>query len=156
MCAWTLMAALANSISVSSSPSAVTVSTATTPSSRKRAAPVSTEFSRSDTLKRMEEDRERHKRLREKMWVIPLPFAASRTSAIVSNAGKGSTPQMTPSPATPISPSANAKVPIENPAAIGTKAFFQEAAAGAMEEDFGRLWEWVGDLEEEDLVELKL
>lgn len=105
----------------------------------------------------MEEDRERHKRLREKMWVIPLPFAASRASAIGSNAaGKGTTPQMTPSPATPISPSANARPPPDQSAAVRTRAFFQEAAAGAMEEDFERLWEWVGDLEEEDVADLQM
>ena len=102
----------------------------------------------------MEEDRERHKRLREKMWVIPLLLAATRASATPT--GKGATPQMTPSPATPLSPSGNARMPMENATAIGTKAFFQEAAAGAMEEDFGRLWDWVGDLEEEDLIELKM
>lgn len=91
------------------------------------------------------------------MWVIPLPLAASRASAIGSNVlGKGTTPQLTPSPATPISPSANAKAPIDQSAAVGTRAFFQKAAAGAMEEDFERLWEWVGDLEEEDLAELKM
>jgi CTD kinase subunit gamma len=105
----------------------------------------------------MEEDRERHKRLREKMWVIPLPFAASRASAIGSNVtGKGTTPQMTPSPATPISPWANARSSSEQSAVMGTRAFFQEAAAGAMEEDFERLWEWVGDLEEEDVEDLKM
>ena len=103
----------------------------------------------------MEEDRERHKRLREKMWVIPLPLAASRGSAVGPTAGKGATPQMTPSPATPLSPSANARIPVENAAAIGTKAFFQKAAVGAMEVDFGRLWDWVGELDEDDLMELK-
>jgi hypothetical protein len=91
------------------------------------------------------------------MWVIPLPFAASRASAIGSNTiAKGTTPQMTPSPATPISPSANARPPIDQSAAVGTRAFFQEAAAGAMEEDFERLWEWVGDLEEEDVADLRM
>lgn len=140
------------------SPSATSALSSTgTTSSRKRTAPVSAEFSRGDTLKRMEEDRERHKRLREKMWVIPLPLAASRASAIGSNAaGKGATPQMTPSPATPISPSANARPQSDQSAAMGARAFFLEAAAGAMEEDFERLWEWVGDLEEEDVADLKM
>ena len=36
-----------------------------------RAAP-STAFSRSDIFKRIEEDRERHKRLRERRWVQPI------------------------------------------------------------------------------------
>jgi hypothetical protein len=39
---------------------------------------------------------------------------------------------------------------------VRTRAFFQEATAGAMEEDFERLWEWVGDLEEEDVADLKM
>jgi CTD kinase subunit gamma len=46
----------------------------TTPNSKKRPHPSSlTNFSRNDTIRRMEEDRERHKRLREGMWVLPIP-----------------------------------------------------------------------------------
>jgi len=37
-----------------------------------RSAPPATTFSRSDIFKRIEEDRERHKRLRERRWVQPI------------------------------------------------------------------------------------
>ncbi len=40
--------------------------------SRKRPHPSLSSFSRQDKLRRMEEDRERHKRLRERMWVLPM------------------------------------------------------------------------------------
>ena len=49
-----------------------------TPNAKKRPHPSSlTNFSRNDTLRRMEEDRERHKRLREGMWVLPIPGVGS-------------------------------------------------------------------------------
>jgi CTD kinase subunit gamma len=42
--------------------------------------PVSVTFSRNDILRRIEDDRERHKRLRERIWVLPVPTAAETAS----------------------------------------------------------------------------
>lgn len=42
------------------------------PPPNSRSAPLSTTFSRTDIFKRIEEDRERHKRLRERRWVQPI------------------------------------------------------------------------------------
>lgn len=50
-------------------------------SSRKRTRSSLANFTRADTLRRMEEDRERHKRLREKMWVLPIPVAGRMASS---------------------------------------------------------------------------
>jgi CTD kinase subunit gamma len=45
---------------------------APTVSTAHRSAPPINSFSRSDIFKRIEEDRERHKRLRERRWVQPI------------------------------------------------------------------------------------
>ncbi|KAJ9107324.1 hypothetical protein QFC21_000774 [Naganishia friedmannii] len=136
-------------------PTSTSIPAAPAATGRKRPAPVSTEFSRSDTLKRMEEDRERHKRLREKMWVIPLPLGAVRGSIIGVHPVGAS--QTTPSPATPASPSVASKNSQDSNAPVaGTRILFQEAAAGAIEDEFERLWDLVEDLDEEDLAELRI
>jgi CTD kinase subunit gamma len=102
----------------------------------------------------MEEDRERHKRLREKMWVIPLPLGAVRGSIIGAHPTGAS--QTTPSPATPASPSVASKTSQDSNAHLaGTRILFQEAAAGAIEDEFERLWDLVEDIDEEDLAELR-
>ena len=68
----------------------------------------STTFSRSDILRRIEDDRERHKRLRERIWVLPVPSLLELSGSGRDTQGKLSTVLSTrtasASPASPASP----------------------------------------------------
>ncbi|CED83884.1 ENTH/VHS [Phaffia rhodozyma] len=50
------------------------------PSSKKRGH--FENFSQAETLRRMEEDRERHKRLRERIWILPIPRLSNPSTTI--------------------------------------------------------------------------
>lgn len=68
----------------------------------------STAFSRNDILRRIEDDRERHKRLRERIWVLPVPSLLQLSGNSREAQGKLSTVLSTrtasASPASPNSP----------------------------------------------------
>lgn len=68
----------------------------------------STTFSRNDILRRIEDDRERHKRLRERIWVLPVPSLVELSGNSREAQGKLSTVLSTrtasASPASPDSP----------------------------------------------------
>lgn len=68
----------------------------------------STTFSRNDILRRIEDDRERHKRLRERIWVLPVPSLLELSGNSREAQGKLSTVLSTrtasASPASPNSP----------------------------------------------------
>lgn len=68
----------------------------------------STIFSRNDILRRIEDDRERHKRLRERIWVLPVPSLLELSGNTREAQGKLSTVLSTrtasASPASPNSP----------------------------------------------------
>lgn len=70
--------------------------------------PSSTTFSRNDILRRIEDDRERHKRLRERIWVLPVPSLLELSGNSREAQGKLSTVLSTrtssASPASPNSP----------------------------------------------------
>ncbi|KAK4705346.1 CTD kinase subunit gamma, partial [Phenoliferia sp. Uapishka_3] len=57
-------------------------------------------FSRNDILRRIEDDRERHKRLRERLWVLPVPGTLFPSLPAVTSTSSTKT-----SPASPSSPS---------------------------------------------------
>lgn len=88
-----------------------------------------TRFSKQDTLRRIEEDRERHKRLRERVWILP---AKSFADAV---------PQ---------------KILSANNRSFGKKAEGQKLTSSstskpdALEIEFDDLWESVSDLNEDD------
>jgi CTD kinase subunit gamma len=67
-----------------------------------------THFSRNDILRRIEDDRERHKRLRERIWVLPVPSLLDLAGNNKDGQGKLSTVLSTRtssnSPASPASP----------------------------------------------------
>lgn len=67
-----------------------------------------TTFSRNDILRRIEDDRERHKRLRERIWVLPVPSLLELSGSGRDAQGKLSTVLSTrtasASPASPASP----------------------------------------------------
>lgn len=67
-----------------------------------------TTFTRNDILRRIEDDRERHKRLRERIWVLPVPSLTELSGTSKEAQGKLSTVLSTRtasnSPASPNSP----------------------------------------------------
>ncbi|KAK4055205.1 hypothetical protein OIV83_000485 [Microbotryomycetes sp. JL201] len=73
------------------------------------------QLSRNDILRRIEDDRERHKRLRERIWVLPVPttiFTISATPAAPAANATTSLPSAKPSPTSPASPSDLPQTPI--------------------------------------------
>ncbi|OCF31950.1 CTD kinase subunit gamma [Kwoniella heveanensis BCC8398] len=79
-------------------------------------------FSKTEILRRMEEDRERHKRLRERIWILPIPplhpprssaAAVSASAAALASASASKSSPSTASPFTPASPrrSATSRAP---------------------------------------------
>ncbi|GAA6061992.1 hypothetical protein JCM10212_004270 [Sporobolomyces blumeae] len=77
----------------------------------------STTFSRNDILRRIEDDRERHKRLRERIWVLPIPTTIYNAPLLLAPGSSGLDPSSTttiqgnhlygstkPSPISPASP----------------------------------------------------
>ncbi|KAL8293051.1 hypothetical protein RQP46_000745 [Phenoliferia psychrophenolica] len=66
-------------------------------------------FSRNDILRRIEDDRERHKRLRERLWVLPVPGTLFPTLLAPTHSTPSSSSKT--SPASPSSPSEVAFLP---------------------------------------------
>ncbi|ORY69313.1 CTD kinase subunit gamma CTK3-domain-containing protein [Leucosporidium creatinivorum] len=110
-------------------------------------------FSRNDILRRIEDDRERHKRLRERIWVLPVPSSlttAPSPSLLASTSSSAPPPPASssakPSPISPASPSefgptskgksrakqALAKGPTPSKAASSSNSKTSAAAAAAM------------------------
>ncbi|PWN38262.1 uncharacterized protein FA14DRAFT_159909 [Meira miltonrushii] len=91
-----------------------------------------TRFSKQDTLRRIEEDRERHKRLRERVWILP---AKSFADAVPQRA-----------------------IPASNKPALSSAKKIEGAKAAsssttkpdALNIEFDDMWESVSDLNEDD------
>ncbi|GAA5897315.1 hypothetical protein JCM6882_001856 [Rhodosporidiobolus microsporus] len=109
-------------------------------------------FSRNDILRRIEDDRERHKRLKERIWVLPVPSTIYPTVAPASSALANSSAVQKPSPISPASPFD----PSSRPASSSTRRQSLAAAAQtekpppvtagrgpelALEMEFEQLWE---------------
>jgi hypothetical protein len=120
----------------------------------------------------MEEDRERHKRLREGMWVLPIPGvrtvippqaldrpAAGGVSKLKAGAGLGSV-MSTPIPLNALSPSTNTSPasPSDNPNRSkanedkrpDTTTALEHALVDPVDVEFEQLWETVSDFDEAD------
>ncbi len=146
-----------------------------TTTSRKRPRHSLANFSRSDTLRRMDEDRERHKRLRERIWVVPMPrsaFAQGLGPAVaarhaVAKTGMTFSPgspttSSGPSPFTPASPSIH-QVIQSNAVGDGDVSTGEGSAGGpdgaqngqpqgiAPDVEFEQAWEDGSELGEDDL-----
>ncbi|KDE09814.1 hypothetical protein, variant [Microbotryum lychnidis-dioicae p1A1 Lamole] len=67
--------------------------------------PISLSLSRNDILRRIEDDRERHKRLRERIWVLPIPTSLFIIPTANSNPTWSNLSSIKPSPISPASPS---------------------------------------------------
>ncbi|GAA5834972.1 hypothetical protein JCM3766R1_002057 [Sporobolomyces carnicolor] len=66
-----------------------------------------TDFSRNDIVRRIEDDRERHKRLRERIWVLPIPSTIYQQPLLATPSPHHSATNSTnpkPSPNSPASP----------------------------------------------------
>ncbi|GAA5834881.1 hypothetical protein JCM11251_002052 [Rhodosporidiobolus azoricus] len=109
-------------------------------------------FSRNDILRRIEDDRERHKRLKERIWVLPVPSTIYPTVAPASSALSNPASVQKPSPTSPASPFD----PSSRPASSTTRRQSLTAAAPAdkappitagrgpelaLEMEFEQLWE---------------
>ena len=96
-------------------------------SSSSSSTSTSSGFSRNDILRRMEDDRERHKRLRERIWVLPLPSLQD-----ISSNPKLSTMLGTAVPTTasnsPASPASSASAPIatEQPKLVSLASYARD------------------------------
>ncbi|BGP52727.1 hypothetical protein JCM8202_004360 [Rhodotorula sphaerocarpa] len=122
-------------------------------------------FSRNDILRRIEDDRERQKRLKERLWVLPvpstiysLPLSTSIAAAAVQS-GSAALPKISPaSPASPFDPTTASSVPphlrpasaaSDRPSSAGGPAGTggSSAAGGArgpelaLDIEFEQLWE---------------
>ncbi|WVQ67416.1 uncharacterized protein L199_005612 [Kwoniella botswanensis] len=122
-------------------------------------------FSKNEILRRMEEDRERHKRLRERIWILPIPPLHPQSSQLPI---KLKSSPSTTSPFTPASPSnskpSNASTPNQGkmappPVPVADKEKTQEIEGGgletALEVEFEQAWEGVSDIDEEELQRMK-
>ncbi|GEM06279.1 C-terminal domain kinase, subunit gamma, CTK3 [Rhodotorula toruloides] len=114
-------------------------------------------FSKNDILRRIEDDRERHKRLKERIWVLPVPstiFSIPLSSSIpAAAASSAATTSQKPSPVSPASPFEPASAPKPKSshgrrssmaAAAAEKAAPLSAVRGpelALEIEFEQLWE---------------
>ncbi|GAA6011857.1 hypothetical protein JCM11491_000773 [Sporobolomyces phaffii] len=111
-----------------------------------------TDFSRNDILRRIEDDRERHKRLRERIWVLPIPSTVFQAPLLASSSSSAST-NPKPSPISPASPfdsqpvssttaSSNHRNPAENGGGGGVASpSLVRGPELALEIEFDQLWE---------------
>ena len=115
-------------------------------------------FSRNDILRRIEDDRERHKRLRERIWVLPVPSlndlpANPKLSTVLGTAASNS-PASPASPATTdpklVSLAGYAKQQGDNGAPI------EAAKETALEVEFEQAWNSVPDTYKRRLDETDL
>ncbi|GAA5962986.1 hypothetical protein JCM3765_006739 [Sporobolomyces pararoseus] len=123
-----------------------------------------TDFSRNDILRRIEDDRERHKRLRERIWVLPIPSATIYQQPLLASSHPSSSAPATtnpkPSPISPASPfePPNAAASARKNSLLPDKELASTAAGSnsgggpelALEIEFEQLWETMQ--EEQKLV----
>ncbi|KAL1411366.1 hypothetical protein Q8F55_002322 [Vanrija albida] len=101
---------------------------------------------RADVLRRIEEDRERQKRLRERMWILPIPPLAPRAGSTA--------PTIHPSPASPFTPAS----PRGTPGAAAPRAADKlmppppppATFVSPLDVEFDQMWEGTSDLGDDD------
>ncbi|GAA6031950.1 hypothetical protein JCM8097_003357 [Rhodosporidiobolus ruineniae] len=106
-------------------------------------------FSRNDILRRIEDDRERHKRLKERIWVLPVPSTLHPAIAPAQSLAASAVQKPSPiSPASPFDPSSrsSAAASSRRTSAAADKPPPSAAAAArgpelALEMEFEQLWE---------------
>ncbi|KAL5531820.1 hypothetical protein ACEPAF_5383 [Sanghuangporus sanghuang] len=119
-------------------------------------------FSRNEVFKRIEEDRERHKRLRERRWVQPLvhgpqsapilasfaPLPAEMTSSISSSANLGAEEKEENTSGVTVPPSSD---PTSNPVPTSSRTALPSNAPDLpIDIEFDNAWETTSDWNEDD------
>ncbi|GAA94921.1 uncharacterized protein L969DRAFT_105119 [Mixia osmundae IAM 14324] len=99
-------------------------------------------FSHNDVLRRIEDDRERHKRLREKIWVLPLPRQIEPLRRLAS--------ALPTAQALPVSPTSPAQPATPGPAPPKMVNSSGQSAALAIDIELDQLWDQLEPLGEED------
>ena len=96
-------------------------------SSSSSSTSTSSGFSRNDILRRIEDDRERHKRLRERIWVLPLPSLQDISSnpKLSTMLGTAVPTTASKSPASPAS-SASAPTATEQPKLVSLASYARD------------------------------
>ncbi|WWC69867.1 uncharacterized protein I206_103810 [Kwoniella pini CBS 10737] len=131
-------------------------------------------FSKSEILRRMEEDRERHKRLRERIWILPIPPLQSSnplnqikiksspsttspfTPASPSNS-KPSTTSSTPGKMAPPPPppQPQAQPPSTQNDTIDKIQNTNGEIESSLDVEFDQTWEGISEIDEEELSKMK-
>ncbi|KAG8952748.1 hypothetical protein FRC04_003671 [Tulasnella sp. 424] len=109
----------------------------------------STEFTREEILRRFEEDRERHKLLRQKRWVLPIPSQIQAHQPRLATALLTSASASTNvSPASPASPAQTSQIPSHR----GQQQSSAQTAGSelALDIEFENAWETTSDWNEDD------
>ncbi|KAG8986169.1 hypothetical protein FRB90_004182 [Tulasnella sp. 427] len=108
----------------------------------------STEFTREEILRRFEEDRERHKLLRQKRWVLPIPLQPPPHQPKLATALLISVNTSTnPSPASPASPAQTS----QNTSTRGQQSNTSTSGPElALDIEFENAWETTSDWNEDD------
>ncbi|KAK8864693.1 hypothetical protein IAR55_001945 [Kwoniella newhampshirensis] len=118
-------------------------------------------FSKSEILRRMEEDRERHKRLRERIWILPIPplFPPKPALPIPSSSPSTTSPFTPASPSRRSQPSSGTtKMPPPPPPVVPTgtgRASVSGVAQNALEVEFEQTWDGASDLDEEEFAKMR-
>ncbi|TXT09020.1 hypothetical protein VHUM_02494 [Vanrija humicola] len=98
---------------------------------------------RSDVLRRIEEDRERQKRLRERMWILPIPPLVGRA----------------PSPASPFTPASPRGTPGASATAAAAKLMPPPPPpptfVSPLDVEFDQMWETTSDLDDDDFERMR-
>ncbi|WVF71136.1 hypothetical protein IAT40_005933 [Kwoniella sp. CBS 6097] len=140
-------------------------------------------FSKNEILRRMEEDRERHKRLRERIWILPIPplhpprtttSVATATATATATSASVSTSKSSPSTASPFTPASPRRgaptsrsttdkmppppIPIANEGGQNAEPGSSPGSGGAvsaLQVEFEQAWELTSDLDEEELSKMR-
>jgi CTD kinase subunit gamma len=98
---------------------------------------------KNDILRRIEEDRERHKRLRERIWILPIPpLRAAPSSASAGSAGTSPFTPASPAPSSAPAPAAATKLMPPPPP--------RAAVVSPLDVEFEQMWESTSELGEDD------
>ncbi|AFR97262.2 CTD kinase subunit gamma [Cryptococcus neoformans C23] len=126
-------------------------------------------FSKTDIVRRMEEDRERHKRLRERIWILPIPSLLPSKNTVAAPTTLSSSTSNA-SPATPASPHPSSLVSLSQhqPQSLHLSASVSAGAGAGAEDDmavsesaldveFEQIWDRVPEegLDDDDILQMR-
>ncbi|KAG9009795.1 hypothetical protein FRB95_003323 [Tulasnella sp. JGI-2019a] len=117
-----------------------------------------TEFSKDEILRRFEEDRERHKLLRQKRWFLPIPTQPAShqqpklaTALLLTNpAMANQNPSSSSNPNSSVSPTSPSQSRRDSIIMPGTSSSYHHGAEVALDIEFDQAWETTSDWNEDD------